>query len=202
MLHPYKALYWVQQEALLLADLHLGKAAHFRREGIPVPRDAGNTNWDKLIALLLEFQPKVVYILGDLFHSVYNPVWEEFGGFVRQFPEVRFELVAGNHDILSDYQYEKVGLTLHREALALAPFYFSHHPLEEWPEGLFNLAGHVHPSVVLNGQARQRLRLPCFYFRKTQGILPAFGSFTGTAVLQPQKGDRIFVVTDEAVIAP
>ena len=198
-LHPYKAIFWEEQSTLLLADLHLGKAQHFRKAGIPVPSDAGNSNWDKLIELLLGYQPKRVIFLGDLFHSVHNPVWEEFIDFIQPFAPTSFELIPGNHDILSDYQYQKSGLVIHEETLAMGPFLLSHEP-SPTPEGQYNLVGHIHPCVYLKGNARQRLRLPCFYFGEKQGILPAFGSFTGMAPLQPKSVDQVFVVTEEAVL--
>jgi hypothetical protein len=31
-------------------------------------------------------------------------------------------------------------------------------------------------------------------------VLPSFGSFTGSKVIRPSKGDRVFVVTGEEVI--
>lgn len=199
-LHPFRAAYWEEERTLLLADLHLGKAAHFRREGIPAPVSAEDGNFDRLLALLLDLQPEGAIILGDLFHSHYNPVWEEVGALLRQFGHVRFELVAGNHDLLSEYQYQKTPLEVHPETLVRGPFIFSHHPLEEIPEGLYNLAGHIHPAVRLRGAGMQRERLPCFFFGERHGILPAFGSFTGTHPIKPSKGDRVFVLTGEGVM--
>ncbi|MFZ2898549.1 MAG: ligase-associated DNA damage response endonuclease PdeM [Saprospiraceae bacterium] len=199
-LHPFRAAFWEEERTLLLADLHLGKAAHFRREGIPAPVLAEDGNFDRLMALLLELRPERVIILGDLFHSHYNPVWEEVGALLRQFEHLRFELVAGNHDLLSEYQYQKTRLEVHAETLNLGPFIFSHHPLEEIPEGLYNLAGHIHPSVRLRGAGMQRERLPCFYFGERQGLLPAFGAFTGTHPIKPSRGDRVFVLTGEGVM--
>ncbi|MDX1667527.1 MAG: hypothetical protein R3350_09870, partial [Saprospiraceae bacterium] len=81
-----------------------------------------------------------------------------------------------------------------------APFLFSHHPQEGVETGWYNLAGHVHPSVFLRGAGRQRLKLPCFYFGEDKGILPAFGYFTGSAVLHPGKKDRIYVIANDSVI--
>ena len=48
-------------------------------------------------------------------------------------------------------------------------------------EAGYRLAGHIHPSVVLYGTARQSMRLPAFVFGLEGAILPAFGDFTGTA---------------------
>ena len=200
LLHPFKAIYWEAEEALLLADLHLGKAAHFRREGLPVPSDVSQANWDRLISLLLDFQPRRVLFLGDLFHSDYNREWEELCQLMEQFSPTRFELILGNHDILPPGHYQKANLAVHREGLQIPPFFLTHHPLEETPGPLYNLAGHVHPCVHLRGNGRQRARLACFYFGKEQGILPAFGAFTGMGKVQPRAGDQVFVITGEKVL--
>lgn len=199
-LHPLKAIYWEEEDALLLADLHLGKAVHFRKAGIPVPRAAGDANWDKLIYLFLEFKPERVLFLGDLFHSTYNSEWQEFAGLIGQFPDIRFELVQGNHDILSPADYEAAQITIYNQPLRIGPFLLSHHPIAAPPEDSYNLAGHIHPCVWLKGNGRQKLKLPCFYFGEDTGLLPAFGAFTGTARIQPQNGDQVFVIAEDAVV--
>ena len=200
-LHPLKAIHWPGQQILFLADLHLGKAAHFRKSGIPVPEQVKNTNRKNMEVLLQDFTPDRVIFLGDLFHSQYNLVWEELGNFIAQFPGISFELVPGNHDILKPGHYQRLELEVHDTTLLLPPFICSHHPLTEPDSPGYNLAGHIHPSVLLSGGARQKLRLPCFYFGATGGILPAFGAFTGTANIQPKEGDRVFVITEDSVVA-
>ena len=40
ILHPSGAVYWEEKQTLLLADVHLGKVAHFRKNGISVPSKA------------------------------------------------------------------------------------------------------------------------------------------------------------------
>ena len=66
--------------------------------------------------------------------------------------------------------------------------------------GCYVIGGHIHPGVVLNGQGRQRLRLPCFAFGPRVGLLPAFGTNTGTFIIQPATTHRVFAVTDGAVL--
>ena len=200
ILHPFKAILWERKSTLLLADLHLGKARHFRQSGIPVPQAAGDTNWDRLITLFLDFKPDRVLFLGDLFHSSYNTSWDEFCQLLDQFSHIQFELVVGNHDILQDAHYAQARLLIHADTLQEPPFLFTHEPIEAETIELYNLAGHIHPSVRLRGNGRQYLRLPCFYFGAKQGILPAFGAFTGTATIQPQKGDRVFVIAEDVVM--
>ena len=40
ILHPSGAIFWLEKKTLFLADVHLGKVAHFRKNGIAVPRKA------------------------------------------------------------------------------------------------------------------------------------------------------------------
>lgn len=197
---PEKALWWISKKILLVADLHLGKINHFRKAGIPVPTKANDRNWESILHLIEATTPKRVVFLGDLFHSHYNEEWEVLRQLIKNFQEVSFELVIGNHDILSNNQYARNNLKLHRERLMEEPFVFSHHPMEEIEGDWYNLAGHIHPGVLLQGKGKQAVTLPCFYFGERQGILPAFGSFTGLARIQPKKEDRIFVIAENTVI--
>jgi DNA ligase-associated metallophosphoesterase len=199
ILFPQKAMYWRKKEILFIADLHLGKINHFRRSGIAVPPGANDRNLELLMELIDLNKPSRVIFLGDLFHSHYNPEWEVFGELVRHYAHISFELVLGNHDIMSDHQYARKGILLHDE-LVIGPFLFTHHPLESIPEQAYNIAGHIHPGVLLRGKGRQSVTLPCFYFGARQGYLPAFGTFTGLARIAPKKEDKIFVVADNKII--
>ena len=191
-LHPLKAIYWHEKKALLLADLHLGKAGHFRRAGIAVPHAVRHDNYDRLINLLLEYRPERVLLLGDLFHSDYNQAWEDFVDLLAQFSgSTQFELIPGNHDILEADYYAEAGLVVRPIDWIEGPFLLTHHPRKSYPDGYYGLAGHIHPGVRLYGAGRQSLRLPCFYFGQTGGILPAFGAFTGLSDCAVQTGDRV-----------
>ena len=197
---PEKALYWYRHKALLLSDLHLGKAAHFRKEGIPVPHAVQARNLKVLGDLVRACAPERVLFLGDLFHSDVNEAWVSFTEFLYEHPGVSFELVLGNHDILDQQRYFDAGLSLHFEPYLLEPFILSHHPHDELIDGWYNLHGHIHPSVSLEGPARQTLRLPCFHFGPYHGILPAFGAFTGTARMPVTWEDKIFVIAEGKVL--
>lgn len=201
VLHASGAAYWKEARTLFLADLHLGKATHFRKKGIPAPLEVAETNWARLVAVFRELLPERVLFLGDLFHSTYNAEWEAFAALCLEFPQIRFELVRGNHDILPDSVYQKMGLTVHEGCLNLEPFMLSHEPLAELPGGCYGLAGHIHPGVRLYGKGKQMLSLPCFYFGLRQGILPAFGAFTGLGIIKPEPGSQVFVLAEGQVIA-
>lgn len=199
-LYPQRAVFWKRKGILFLADLHLGKINHFRRAGIAVPQQANDKNVEGLIDLLNLTNPERVICLGDLFHSHYNPEWEVFGELIKHFGNSSFELVLGNHDIMSDQQYLRKGILTHR-VLCIEPFIFTHHPLKEIGSSQYNLAGHLHPGINLKGKGRQSITLPCFYFGEQAGLLPAFGTFTGIARIHPKKNDKVFAIVEDKVIA-
>lgn len=194
-----KALYWPSEKVLLIADLHLGKVNHYRKAGYPVPTKANDENTTILIDLLNHYKPGRMIFLGDLFHSHYNEEWEVLGQVIRHFTNTSFELVMGNHDIMSTLQYDRHGVKVHSEALRIGNLMLTHEPVEHSTPGIYNLAGHIHPGARLLGKGRQALLLPCFYFGKDQGILPAFGSFTGLYPVRVVKGDQVFVIADGEV---
>jgi DNA ligase-associated metallophosphoesterase len=198
---PEKALWLPKLKLLVIADVHWGKIDHFRKAGIPVPVKGNDKNAETLISIINQFKPQRVIFLGDLFHSVYNDGWETFGQIRNAFAYRSFELVIGNHDILSNRQYERHKILLHEESLRLENLLFTHEPLDSTPEDVFNIAGHVHPGAHLRGTGKQSVILPCFYFKSNQCILPAFGAFTGLATVQPKFGDKIFVVANGNVLA-
>lgn len=181
---------------LILADVHLGKAGHFRKSGVPISDLVHSKDIYTIEKLINEFQPKEVIFLGDLFHSDHNQGWEIFRRWIRSKEPLQFKLVLGNHDVLEAPAYHIKNLQV-VEVLDCTPFSFTHIPEETTH---YNLAGHIHPAVKLRGKGRQSLRLPCFWFGPENGILPAFGNFTGTARINIKKEDELFVIADHKVL--
>jgi len=200
---PQKAIYWEQQKALIVADVHFGKVGHFRKAGIAVPRDMEQSDLATLSDLIHEYRPEKLLFLGDLFHSDMNNDWDWFILWRSQFPGLQIILVRGNHDIIADSNYQQLNIELH-DQLLMAPFLMLHHPL---PDDLLQnadgyvLCGHIHPGVNLSGRGRQSITLPCFAFGGRQAILPSFGKFTGKVAIRSQKTDRIFAVLKDKVVA-
>jgi len=203
LLHPERAVFWVAESMLLLADLHLGKGAHFRKAGIAVPVAVQTANFNRLKTIIEDCKPKRILFLGDLFHSHHNHVWELLQEFIKAYPAISFELVPGNHDVLTDEKYKASLLNLRPAIYEVSDFTFTHHPLsdETFRAGKYNFCGHIHPSVRLRAaNGGGGLRMPCFYFGKHQAILPAFGEFTGTANIEVGEKDRVFVPVEGQVI--
>lgn len=197
---PERAIWWPDRRTLFIADLHLGKAAHFRKSGLAIPAGVDVTVQQRLEGLIAGFTPSEVYFLGDLFHSAYNAAWEDFESLIRRWPGSRFHLVRGNHDILHAEAYARSGLMIREEALPLGPFCLVHDP-DEAPAGEgYVLSGHWHPGIRLQGRGRQRLRVPCYLMGPSRAVLPAFGSFTGTKVVLPGPGDHVYAVAGDKVL--
>ncbi|WP_298313866.1 ligase-associated DNA damage response endonuclease PdeM [uncultured Aquimarina sp.] len=195
-LHPTGVMFWEEKSMLLIADPHLGKISHFRKHGSAVPQEAILKNFEQLDKVLQTFNPSTICFLGDLFHSYINNEWVLFSDWVSKTnPEIL--LIVGNHDIISPRKYEELDIKIGSE-LILDNFLLSHHPEER--EGLFNFCGHIHPGVLLGGLGKQRLRLPCFYQKENQLILPAFGEFTGNYTLEPTEKVKIYAITKKEVI--
>lgn len=196
VLHNSGALYWVGKKMLLISDAHLGKISHFRKHGSALPAKAIFMNFSRLDELVAYFVPEKICFLGDLFHSALNKEWHFFEEWVAR-TALPIILIAGNHDIVSPQKYEELHIPIVSEWL-LDGFLLTHFPEER--EGAFTFSGHIHPSVMLTGQGRQFLKLPCFFRSGEQIILPAFGEFTGTSVMELKPGDVAYVITKEEVI--
>ncbi len=197
--HSNKVLYWVRTKTLLVSDPHFGKVNHFRKNGIPIPGKLMENNFYRLGSSIDYFKPDRVLFLGDLFHSEKNEEWELLKEFFEDYGHIQFDLVLGNHDILTKYELSESRLNCF-EQLIEDPFIFTHFPLEDHKGPLHNFCGHVHPGVRLKGGPGQSARLPCFYFSKVQSIMPAFGDFTGSMRIQPKKNDRVVVIAGDELL--
>lgn len=197
---PSGALWWPAQRVLLLADLHFGKIGHFRKAGVPMPQAAFDKSLRLLDQVLVIHQPERLLVLGDLFHSDYNQELEYFRAWRKRHRDIRLELIHGNHDRYTRDFHAGLGIDLQVERLTEYGLHFTHDPAEPLPENTgsgYRIAGHIHPGVALRGGGRQRLVLPCFWFGERQALLPAFGQFTGLALIRPEPGDRVLVLVGE-----
>jgi uncharacterized protein len=197
---PQKAIYLPEYQALLIADPHFGKAAHFRKAGIPIPEKVHASDYKKIQFLISNYTIDKLFFLGDLFHSDMNSSWAELESFVALYPEIQFHLIKGNHDILGNISYRSDLWQLHEEIFELGPLVLSHEPLETLKNGKLNLCGHIHPGISLYGSGKQSVSLPCFFVTPSLIIMPAFGRFTGLAMMHCEKNESAFVVTEKKVI--
>lgn len=64
-----KAIYWPARRALLVADVHIGKAASYRALHQPVPRGTTEATLARLDRLLAAQDCEQLIILGDFLHA-------------------------------------------------------------------------------------------------------------------------------------
>ena len=194
-----RLLYWEQAQTLIASDLHLGKIGHFRKHGIALPQDACKHDLQRMFAAVQHFKPKTFMVVGDLFHSDANKELDWFSRWRRDFPALEILLIKGNHDILPGRWYAENNIRLADHFLHEGLF-FTHDILPDEKLPVLRdairatISGHIHPGISIHGFSRQSVHLPCFYFDEAQCILPAFGNFTGTYPVSPNKNSDVFVL--------
>lgn len=195
-----KAVYWPQQRTLLVADLHIGKAASYRALHQPVPRGTTEATLARLDQLLARYACNRLVVLGDFLHARTARAVGTLAALAAwrtRHCELEIVLVRGNHDRHAGDPPAELGITVHEEPWLLGPFALCHEPEPHASHAV--LAGHVHPAYVLRGRARQRLCLPCFVIGAQVAVLPAFGEFTGGWNVAPQAGTRMFLTGADRV---
>jgi uncharacterized protein len=197
---PEKAIYWERKKVLLLSDLHLGKSGHFRKSGIPLPSQIHYDDLKRISKIIFDFRVEKIYLLGDLFHSAHNNEWNDFICWRKTIPQIDVHLVKGNHDILSENDFLNAEIILH-DFLIEEPFIFYHEQNKTIENILYQISGHIHPGVRLNGKGKQSAAFPCFYFGKRNALLPAFGNFTGHVSILPNENDQVFIILNDKIIA-
>jgi uncharacterized protein len=199
-----RGIYWEEEKALIVSDLHFGKTGHFRKSGIPVPQHVYKHDLQRLVAMIQFFQPDKLIVVGDLFHSRENKELELFLKWRQDFPFLSIELIMGNHDILRKSWYKQAAITLSPHALRIKDFNFRHDLATEGStEGLepaYLFSGHIHPGISVRGLGKQSLRFPCFYFTEKYCVLPAFSRFTGTFLIEPAAGEHVYAIVDDRLM--
>lgn len=195
---PGRALSWLARRILVVADVHIGKAATFRARGVPVPHGTTEGNLERLSLLIAQTEPATVVFLGDLLHAreALGPrVIAALAAWRERHSEVAMVLVEGNHDAKAGELPRSLNIERVAEPWRLDGIAFCHHPVAR--QDVAVLAGHLHPVVHLRGRADDSARLPCFWLREGVAILPAFGDFTGGAPIVREPGDRVIAVADD-----
>ncbi len=191
-----RAVYWPARHTLLVANPHFGAAApgvggSFGPMGTAAPLS-------RLSRLIMVTAARRLIFLGDL-HGAGGQseamcaalaVWRQSHG------AITMTLVRGNHDIGAGDPC--TGIDRIDGPLVEGPFVLAHHPVPVASH--YVLAGHAHPGAMFRGRARQRERVPGFWFGREAGVLPAFGEFAGWPDITPAEGERAWVIRDGEVI--
>ena len=226
ILLPGRAALLPATQTLVCADVHLGKAATFRRAGLPVPEGSAQQDLTRLATLIERYAARRLIIAGDLFHARAGctpRVLREFTDFREQIrgvtdPEV--VLILGNHERSLGRQFspQDIGIDQCVKELTESPFRFIHEPAtvighgnqgtaesahvprpSPAPADCFTIAGHLHPTISLRSPSGDRLSGRCFVAIPGLLILPAFGSFTGGHRVTPSHGTQCWLAETDGV---
>ncbi|MBV9239072.1 MAG: ligase-associated DNA damage response endonuclease PdeM [Xanthobacteraceae bacterium] len=182
---PVGALYWPEQQMLIVADLHLEKGSSFARRGLLLPPYDSGTTLHNLSKLITRYAPQRVIALGDSFH--------DRSGSARMTARDRETLaalqrgrdwiwIAGNHDP----EPLAIDGTFVRE-LAVDGLVFRHEPTGEAGE----IAGHLHPRARVRWRGHVVVRR-CFAAGPDCVVMPAFGAYTGGLNILDRAFARVF----------
>jgi hypothetical protein len=169
------ALYWEQQQTLIVADLHLEKGAAYAARGRMLPPYDSRTTLRGLAALIVNFAPARIVALGDSFHTSEVATYlgraesEEIAGLQRG---REWYWITGNHD--PELPPSIGGIVC--AALTIAGVTLRHEPSPDavTPE----IAGHLHPAARI-ARRGEVVRRKCFATDGRRIVMPAFGAYTG-----------------------
>jgi len=201
-----------------VADLHLGKTAHFQRAGVAVPHGADAATLARLEQDLQTHPLQHLVVLGDLVHSLQAltpELHEQLQALRARWPALQMHLVWGNHDrhaqeTLQTLLAELGWHSCPSEGWRDGPVRGLHDPEDASPKAQtrLTLLGHLHPGVRLKGRAHQQLRLPCFAAgpsgteasAATRVLLPAYGSFTGQGPQLPEDCPWVYAIAGDTLL--
>lgn len=191
-----RALWWPDRDAVLLSDLHLGKADIFRRAGIALPHGGTAADLLRLGGIVARTGCTQLWILGDVLHGpAHRAAWyRQWLAWREHHAALQVHVVAGNHD--RALPHAALGVHIHAEAVDLDGIVLRHEPAA--CEGRHVIAGHLHPQAALRGMTR---RWPAFWLRDGITVLPAFSGFTAGVVPRLGPGERLVACVEGAAIA-
>ena len=179
VLDPAGVLIWPRLSLLAVADLHLEKGSACAGRGQLVPPWDSFATLERLAALVLRHEPRVVIAVGDSFHDQRAAArlsaadGAVLAGIGRA---ARLIWVRGNHDPLPPEglageaceTFAAEGLLFRHQAAA-------HHG---HPGAPGEVSGHFHPKARVMTRAGEIVR-PCFMTDAHRIMLPSFGAYTG-----------------------
>jgi DNA ligase-associated metallophosphoesterase len=169
------ALFWPEQQALLVADLHLEKASWFARIGQFLPPYDSHATLMALTRAVERTGATRLFCLGDSFHDRFG--CDRLPADARDLllgltSRLDWTWIVGNHDPgFADH----CGGALADE-LVLSGIVLRHEAQRD--ESRPEMSGHFHPKLRLHLKGRNVSRR-CFVASATKLIFPAFGSLTG-----------------------
>ncbi|WP_049922876.1 metallophosphoesterase [Halopiger djelfimassiliensis] len=179
-----RAVFVPGADALVVADVHLGRAA---ASNVDAPLDDGDAVRRRLEPLLGETDPQTVVVAGDLLHSfqrVPRGLEDDLSALESVVAEAGASLVVtpGNHDTMLSSVFDGETAAEYRLADGETVVCHGHEP--PTTDATRYLVGHDHPALSVEGR-----KLPCFLYGPNAYdgadvvMLPAFTQLAGGATV-------------------
>lgn len=182
------ALYWPEEDTLIVSDLHFEKSSSFARRGVHLPPYDTSSTLAVLEGLFRFYRPWRVVALGDSFHD------QEASKNLSAGEKTRIKAltinsewvwISGNHDP----EPPKVFGGEVTDNLSIGSLVLRHEPGAQGTIG--EIAGHLHPAARVISRNRH-IRRKCFICDQDRLIMPALGAFTGGLNVLSKSFEELF----------
>jgi putative SbcD/Mre11-related phosphoesterase len=162
-----------EENALVVADMHLGCEASLEYQGVSIPRVQSRKIQQYMKTMIDALEPSKVIVAGDLKHNFsrnLNQEWQDVYRFVKMLlGRVPLEVIKGNHDnylgsILREYRIPL------RSEITCTGIRIVHGHFGTL-SGKMTLMGHLHPSIRLRESTGSSLKNQCFLYEADKGVL-------------------------------
>ncbi|SEW01800.1 metallophosphoesterase [Natrinema salifodinae] len=184
-----RAVSFPASETLVLADVHLGKAA---ASNVDAPIDDGANVRERLATLLEATDPETVVVAGDLLHSfsdVPRGAEQDLDRLVGTVDGAGADLIVtpGNHDAMLDGVF--AGETSSEYRLADGETVVCHGHERPSATAERYVVGHDHPALSIEGRKRPCVLYgPDVYEGAAVLVLPAFTRLAAGATVNGMRG--------------
>jgi putative SbcD/Mre11-related phosphoesterase len=177
-----RAVYFREHELLAVADLHLGYAWSHRAQGQLMPVAPQDNALTRLGALVLDYKPRKVVLLGDIVHRALPvpALIEELRALLAVAgSDGELILLAGNHDrklqpLLKELDAKD---TLRSEFVAGENVFLHGDRPATTPASRY-VIGHEHPAISIGDGVATSRKFPCFLIAENVLTLPSFSSWS------------------------
>ena len=202
-LHHSGALFWHQQNMLVVGDLHLEKASSYHKSGQFLPPYDTAETLRRLAVVMTLFAPARAMLLGDIFHD--GKAWLRMAApdrdrLLNLLEGIDTIWVEGNHD-----EHFVLPGHISQESCELGGINFRH--IMDTNGQVPEISAHYHPVASIRHRGT-RLRRACFVCTPQRLLMPAFGALTGgldvgDVELAPLRGldTQIYLLGNNAVFA-
>lgn len=197
----------IDDEILVVADLHIGMEWEMREAGFILPSQTGKMI-DSLVSILKDIKPEKLVILGDIKHNIpktSRQEWSEIPDLIRTvFKHVdEIDILPGNHDggirrVVTDDIH--IGISKGTTIGDVGLFHGHAWPSKEVMNSKVAIMAHTHPVVVFMDKLGMRTSKRCWmrtnFKRKSERyskmpkelvVMPAFNEFCGGTPVNDSK---------------